>query len=139
MALSIKKLEVGDTVHIILTNGFPLKLNKTINGYTWDITGFPAGTKQSQETTTSFLGTVTANDLATATLSVQGNSGVTSRMTRHTTRGNGPAISANAEIPWNFIKQGWKLTRKAVEKYDSVFPDRPSFGTNVIRVRIKIP
>lgn len=139
MAISIKKLEIGDNVHIILTNGFPLKLNKTSKGFTWDITSLPAGAKQSQETTTSFIGFVTGNDLGTATLSMQGNSGVDSRITRNTTRGSGPKITAEAKIPWNYINKGWKITRKAVEKHDSVFPNRKSFGTNVIRVRIKIP
>ncbi len=49
--LSIKKLENGDTVHLILTNGFHLELIfSTSVGYVWKIVSQPAGAKQSQAT-----------------------------------------------------------------------------------------
>ena len=138
--LSIKKLEDGDSVHIILSNGFPLQLlYSTTVGYTWEIVSHPAGQKQSQATTTSFVGFVTGNDLGLATLYMQGSSGGNTRLTKGSLKGSGPSIGAAATIPWNYIKMGWKLTRVAIERTDPIMPHRPSFGTNVMRVRLKIP
>ena len=138
--VSIKKLNNGDTVHIILQNGFHLTLvySKVI-GYKWEVIPYPAGRKQSQETTTSFVGFVTDNDFGIATLYVQGSAGSNTRLTKGTLKGSGPSISAPATIPWNFIKMGWRLTRQAVERHDPIIPTRPAFGTNVIREKIKIP
>jgi len=138
--ISIKKLNNGDTVHLIFPNGFPLKLiYSKVAGYKWEVIPFPAGTKQSQDTTTSFVGFVMENDLALATLYVQGTSGGYTRLTRGTLKGSGPSITARATIPWNYIKIGWRLTRVAIERADSLFPARPSFGTNVMREKLKIP
>jgi hypothetical protein len=138
--ISIKKLNDGDTVHLLLNNGFPLKLlySKTV-GYRWEISPSPAGVKQSQETTTSFVGYVMGNDLGLATLYVQGSAGSDTRLTKGTLKGSGPAIVAKATIPWNYIKMGWKLTRVAIERTDPIIPSRPAFGTNVMRDRIRIP
>ena len=137
--ISIKKLESGDTIHIILTNGFPLELFKTSQGYHWSIANRPTGRNQSQSTTTSFVGFVSSNDLSTMTLYVQGNSGAATRLTKGTVKGSGPTTTAMATIPWNYIKVGWKLTRVAVETTDPIIPTRSSFGVNVIREKIKIP
>ena len=138
--ISIKKLKAGDTVHIILQNGFPLELiTYSPNNHKWEIVSRPGGRRQSQATTTSFLGSVLKNDLALATLHVQGSSGADSRLTKGTVKGSGPTVVAEAQIPWGYIKAGWKLTREAVEMHDPIIPSRPAFGTNVLRHKIKIP
>lgn len=137
--ISIKKLKEGDTVHIILHSGFPLQLMKFKTGYVWEIVNRPAGRKQSQATTTSFVGFVSNNSVESMTLYVQGNSGADSRLTKGTVKGSGPTVTAQATLPWNYIKVGWRLTRSAITTKDPIIPSRPSFGTNVIREKLKIP
>jgi hypothetical protein len=138
--ISIKKLEPGTTLHLILTSGFPLELVRVTPGrMEWQISDRQSGRKQMQTLTTSFLGRVTGNDLGTATLKMVGNAGSANGLSRGSMKGMGPAISAPAEIPWNYIKSAWKIERVAIVTKDPIMPERPTFGTNVTRERVTIP
>lgn len=143
--VSIRQLNAGDTVHIILRRGYPLKHTVVGGVGQWNIVSAKTQSTQAQDELTNFAGRVASS--ANGVLKLYGGAETGQGIHQSMRSGSTAGGVGLATVPWNFIWKAWRINFE----YETVNvtthgPNPPDTSnettrsrTKIIKEKIKIP
>ena len=127
--VSIRQLNKGDTVHVLLRHGYPLKHSSSAGAGEWNVVVRKGGSKQAQNELTNFVGTVAAVIPSKGILKLYGGGGTGQGIHQSMASGKTAGVGL-ATIPWNFIWKAWRIVLEPAEIVVSTHGPNPPGTVN---------